>query len=168
MHLLTLTSLPLPSLPHSPMASTRSLAALAHARPSTAPCIRLSAARIASSVPVATFITSSRRSATPSGPPPKNFRLPRERRWDESKEHVLDKAGKYFLLTEMLRGMYVVMEQFFRPPYVGALATLPPVDTALTLTTDIRYYTPSRKVPSHRASEANTRYEGILQARSGA
>ena len=30
----------------------------------------------------------------------------------------MDKASNYFLLTEMLRGMYVVMEQFFRPPYV--------------------------------------------------
>lgn len=30
----------------------------------------------------------------------------------------MDKASNYFLLTEMFRGMYVVMEQFFRPPYV--------------------------------------------------
>ena len=29
----------------------------------------------------------------------------------------MDKASNYFLLTEMLRGMYVVLEQFFRPPY---------------------------------------------------
>ena len=57
------------------------------------------------------------RKATPAGPPPSNFRLPRPQRWDESKETSLDKAGKYFLLTEMMRGMYVVLEQFFRPPY---------------------------------------------------
>jgi hypothetical protein len=30
----------------------------------------------------------------------------------------MDRVGKYFLLTEMARGMYVVLEQFFRPPYV--------------------------------------------------
>ena len=30
----------------------------------------------------------------------------------------MDKASNYFLLREMMRGMYVVMEQFFRPPYV--------------------------------------------------
>lgn len=31
---------------------------------------------------------------------------------------MMDKASNYFLLTEMFRGMYVVLEQFFRPPYV--------------------------------------------------
>ena len=66
----------------------------------------------------ALFSTSSFRFATPAGPPPQGFRLPRKERWDESKETSLDKAGKYFLLTEMMRGMYVVLEQFFRPPYV--------------------------------------------------
>jgi NADH dehydrogenase (ubiquinone) Fe-S protein 8 len=30
----------------------------------------------------------------------------------------MDKASNYFLLTEIFRGMYVVLEQFFRPPYV--------------------------------------------------
>ena len=54
--------------------------------------------------------------ATPSGPPPAGFRLPKPERWDQSKESTLDKAGKYFLLLEMARGMYVVLEQFFRPP----------------------------------------------------
>ncbi|KAH6682660.1 23 kDa subunit of putative NADH-quinone oxidoreductase [Halenospora varia] len=66
---------------------------------------------------LATFATTSFRAATPSGPPPIGFRLPRPERWDESKESSLDKAGKYFLLTEMMRGMYVALEQFFRPPY---------------------------------------------------
>ena len=43
-------------------------------------------------------------------------RIERAQHWDEG-ESSLDKAGKYFLMTEMLRGMYVVLEQFFRPPY---------------------------------------------------
>ncbi|RKF83067.1 NADH-ubiquinone oxidoreductase 23 kDa subunit, mitochondrial [Golovinomyces cichoracearum] len=60
---------------------------------------------------------SIRTYATPSGPPPTRFRLPKPERWNTSKESVLDKAGTYFLLTEMFRGMYVVLEQFFRPPY---------------------------------------------------
>ncbi|KAG9237831.1 23 kDa subunit of NADH-quinone oxidoreductase [Amylocarpus encephaloides] len=66
---------------------------------------------------VAGFSTTGLRAATPSGPPPPGFRLPAPERWDESKESSLDKAGKYFLLTEMARGMYVALEQFFRPPY---------------------------------------------------
>ena len=64
----------------------------------------------------AAFSVSSRMSATPQGPPPQGFRLPRPKRWDEDQESVLDKAGNYFMLTEMMRGMYVVLEQFFRPP----------------------------------------------------
>ena len=62
------------------------------------------------------FSTTGLRAATPSGPPPAGFRLPKPERWDESKESSLDKAGKYFLLSEMMRGMYVVLEQYFRPP----------------------------------------------------
>jgi NADH dehydrogenase (ubiquinone) Fe-S protein 8 len=54
--------------------------------------------------------------ATPHGPPPKDFRLPAPKRWDEEKQGTFDKLGKFFLLTEMARGMYVVLEQFFRPP----------------------------------------------------
>jgi NADH dehydrogenase (ubiquinone) Fe-S protein 8 len=54
--------------------------------------------------------------ATPSGPPPKGFRLQPPKRWDQEKEGTFDKVGKFFLLTEMARGMYVVLEQFFRPP----------------------------------------------------
>lgn len=64
----------------------------------------------------AAFSSSTHRAATPSGPPPTGFRLPPTRRWDQSKESSLDKAGKYFLLAEIMRGMYVVLEQFFRPP----------------------------------------------------
>jgi NADH dehydrogenase (ubiquinone) Fe-S protein 8 len=62
------------------------------------------------------FHTSTSFSATPYGQPPKGFRLPRPQRFDEG-ESSIDKASNYFLLTEMFRGMYVVMEQFFRPPY---------------------------------------------------
>jgi NADH dehydrogenase (ubiquinone) Fe-S protein 8 len=40
----------------------------------------------------------------------------RPARWDEEEESTLDKASKYFLMTEIFRGMYVVLEQFFRPP----------------------------------------------------
>ena len=47
---------------------------------------------------------------------PRTPRLPGREKWDEG-ESSLDKAGKYFLMTEILRGMYVVLEQFFRPPY---------------------------------------------------
>src|SRR5271169_4739494 len=64
---------------------------------------------------VAQFHTSSSRNATPIGPPPKGFRLPPPQRFDEG-ESSMDKASNYFLLTEMFRGMYVVLEQFFRPP----------------------------------------------------
>ncbi|KAK4225302.1 oxidoreductase-like protein [Podospora fimiseda] len=55
--------------------------------------------------------------ATPSGPPPKNFRLAPPKQWDQDTESTMSKVGKYFLMTEMLRGMYILLEQFFRPPY---------------------------------------------------
>lgn len=61
------------------------------------------------------FHTSAHRNATPMGAPPKGFRLPKPKRFDEG-EKFLDQASNYFLMTEMLRGMYVVLEQFFRPP----------------------------------------------------
>jgi len=68
--------------------------------------------------PLTAFSTSTLRPyATPSGPPPQGFRLPRPERWNEKKESALDQAGRYFLLTEMFRGMYVLLEQYFRPPY---------------------------------------------------
>src|ERR1700761_3194259 len=53
----------------------------------------------------ALFHTSSPRNALPSGPPPSTYRLPKPKRFDEG-ENVMDKASNYFLLTEMLRGMY--------------------------------------------------------------
>lgn len=64
----------------------------------------------------AQVLIATRGYATPSGPPPKNFRLPPPKAWDQESESTLDRVGKYFLVTEMLRGMYLLMEQFFRPP----------------------------------------------------
>ncbi|RYP74453.1 hypothetical protein DL770_007593 [Monosporascus sp. CRB-9-2] len=61
-------------------------------------------------------IVGQRTYATPSGPPPKGFRMGRASRWDDEKESTLDRAGRFFLMTEMFRGMYVALEQFFRPP----------------------------------------------------
>ncbi|OAA59805.1 NADH-quinone oxidoreductase [Niveomyces insectorum RCEF 264] len=60
---------------------------------------------------------SRRTYATPSGPPPKGFRIAPRPEWDQQREGTFDKAGKYFLLLEMMRGMYVLLEQFVRPPY---------------------------------------------------
>lgn len=60
-------------------------------------------------------------STTPSirsaGAPPQGFRIHRPPSWDESHESAIDKATKWFLLSEMLRGMWVVLEQYFRAPY---------------------------------------------------
>lgn len=56
--------------------------------------------------------------ATPSGPPPKDFRTSTRTEWQFDRESTLDRLGRYFLMTEMARGMYVLLEQFFRPPYV--------------------------------------------------
>lgn len=105
------------------MASTRPLAALARTRPScaatfNAPLSTRPMPTVATSIPKhRTLATTSHKHALPAGPPPANFRLARPPRWNESKQSSLDRAGNYFLLTEMLRGMYVVLEQFFRPPY---------------------------------------------------
>ncbi|KAL9598774.1 MAG: hypothetical protein Q9219_004271 [cf. Caloplaca sp. 3 TL-2023] len=100
------------------MAIPRSLTMLSRARPTSISVSTLLPARTTLSPHGAAFFsTSSFRAATPAGPPPSGFRLPRARRWDESKETSLDKAANYFLMTEMVRGMYVVLEQYFRPPY---------------------------------------------------
>ena len=65
----------------------------------------------------AALLALSRRSyATPAGRPPSGFRLKKEPAWDEESESTLNRMGKYFLLSEMARGMYVALEQFFRPP----------------------------------------------------
>ena len=79
------------------------------AAPRTTPIARIAASQW--------LLLQQRGYATPHGPPPKNFRLASPKRWDDEKEGTFDKIGKYFLLTEMFRGMYVALEQFFRPPY---------------------------------------------------
>lgn len=69
----------------------------------------------------ANFSASASRAATPAGPPQPGFRLPPPKRWDQGSESSLDKASKYFLMAEMFRGMYVVLEQFF-PTTVSLLS----------------------------------------------
>ena len=90
------------------MSSPRALAALARSQPTRSLLNR--------HITASAFSTSARRAATTEGAPPQGFRIPRPERWNEKKEGVMDQAGNYFLLTEMMRGMYVVLEQFFRPP----------------------------------------------------
>jgi NADH dehydrogenase (ubiquinone) Fe-S protein 8 len=68
------------------------------------------------SLSAVTRIVAQRTYATPHGPPPKGFRMARSKRWDDEEESTLDRAGRFFLMTEMFRGMYVALEQYFRPP----------------------------------------------------
>lgn len=51
------------------------------------------------------------------GVPPQGFRIPPPKSWEQEAEGSLSKATKFFLLAEMFRGMYVVLEQYFRAPY---------------------------------------------------
>jgi NADH dehydrogenase (ubiquinone) Fe-S protein 8 len=88
----------------------------------TRPLVRASAlvaSRTTTQQPMMVVLQAcARRSyATPHGPPAKNFRLKPAPTWEQEKEATMDKVGKYFLLAEMARGMYVLLEQFFRPPY---------------------------------------------------
>ncbi|PNS20715.1 NADH-ubiquinone oxidoreductase subunit, mitochondrial [Sphaceloma murrayae] len=96
------------------MAAARPVSALLRTRPAAAfaPSSRhiIPATRAA-------FSSSSPRKAIPEGPPPQGFRLPRPKRWNEKEESIMDRAGSFFLLPEMFRGMWVVLEQYFRPPY---------------------------------------------------
>ncbi|KAK5124506.1 hypothetical protein LTR85_001723 [Meristemomyces frigidus] len=92
------------------------MTALTRARPASHTLLA-NAARTSFAAQQHAFSTTARRAATTEGPPPANFRLPKPERWNEKKDNVWDRAGNYFLLTEMVRGMYVVLEQFFRPPY---------------------------------------------------
>lgn len=48
---------------------------------------------------------------------PKGFRVPRKRTWEEEHELATSKATKFFMLNEMLRGMYITLEMYFRAPY---------------------------------------------------
>lgn len=48
---------------------------------------------------------------------PADFRVPKPKTWEDSNESAIDKAMKFFLLSEMFRGMYIVLEMYFRAPY---------------------------------------------------
>lgn len=65
---------------------------------------------------VAAIRQQTRGYATPKGHLPENFRQSKRIEWHWDKDSTLDSLGKYFLMTEMARGMYVLLEQFFRPP----------------------------------------------------
>ena len=97
--------------------TARALARTAITRPLTSALLKPTTATTAAPH-TSHFHTSARRHALPSGPPPDGYRMPKPSRWDTDGVAALDKAGKYFLFAEMFRGMWVVLEQFFRPPYV--------------------------------------------------
>jgi NADH dehydrogenase (ubiquinone) Fe-S protein 8 len=88
------------------MASTRQIARLVASRRS--PFMPLGS--------TANFSSSVIRAATPAGPPQAGFRLPVQKTWETDGKSAINRASEYFLLMEMFRGMYVVIEQFFRPP----------------------------------------------------
>ncbi|KAH8175164.1 4Fe-4S dicluster domain-containing protein [Sarocladium implicatum] len=80
---------------------------------------------LSATAPRATLLASMNKSvaavaqrgyATPMGPPPKGFRMSKPVEWAGDKDSTLDRLGKYFLMTEMARGMYVLLEQFFHTP----------------------------------------------------
>lgn len=97
------------------MSSPRTLSALARSRAVSRGLTPNAAARTSFA---AAFSTTARRQVTTEGAPPQGFRLPPGRDWKTRKDSVFDQAANYFLLTEMARGMWVLLEQFFRPPYV--------------------------------------------------
>ncbi|KKA26012.1 hypothetical protein TD95_002715 [Thielaviopsis punctulata] len=85
--------------------------------------VRHSAGLVAARAPIGPAVSSVaalvavRSYATPAGKPISRFRVAPKGTWEQDTESTLDKMGRFFLLTEMARGMYVLMEQFFRPPY---------------------------------------------------
>ncbi|KAK4574289.1 ndufs8, ubiquinone oxidoreductase 23 kd subunit [Recurvomyces mirabilis] len=90
------------------MSASRALVTAARSRPAISNAVRPVFAAQSHN-----FSTTIQRRATTEGPPPQGFRYAKP----EKKESVMDLAGNYFLMTEMMRGMYVVLEQYFRPPY---------------------------------------------------
>ncbi|KAK9479302.1 hypothetical protein V1514DRAFT_328997 [Lipomyces japonicus] len=50
------------------------------------------------------------------GTHPDGFRVKPPPSWDEG-ESALDRAGRFYLMAELFRGMYVVLEQYYRAPY---------------------------------------------------
>ncbi|KAF7562926.1 hypothetical protein G7046_g1183 [Stylonectria norvegica] len=98
--------------------SRRTTLAMAPAlQASTAMLARRPLPRAAALVASRVLATQQRSYATPNGPPPANFRTSKRVEWVWDKDNTLDRMGKFFLMTEMARGMYVLLEQFFRPPY---------------------------------------------------
>ncbi|KAK9457684.1 hypothetical protein V1511DRAFT_494309 [Dipodascopsis uninucleata] len=61
-------------------------------------------------------VTANRAPEPAPGAMPEGYRLGAPERWYEG-ESALDRAGKFFLMAEMFRGMYVCLEQFYRAPY---------------------------------------------------
>ncbi|SMQ51937.1 unnamed protein product [Zymoseptoria tritici ST99CH_3D7] len=99
------------------MSSPRVLTALARSRPTAS---RLTATAGRYSAPAFSTSAQAQRptlGGQTEGPAPENFRMTPPPRWNQPKDSLMDHAGKYFLLGEMARGMYVLLEQFFRPPY---------------------------------------------------
>ncbi|ROV92248.1 hypothetical protein VPNG_09665 [Cytospora leucostoma] len=100
------------------MLSTTTARQLARASSSSPLAARFVAPTAATTTAASQVLAAGRRGyATPLGPPPKGFRQQPPKKWDEDTESTFNKLGKYFLMTEMARGMYVLLEQFVRPPY---------------------------------------------------
>jgi len=91
-------------------ASTRPAVFLAPAAATPRILPRQPAFSTSSNQQLATPVASSPRGVLPQG-----FRVGHRPTWDQG-ESAMDKAGRYFLLMEMMRGMYVCLEQFFRAP----------------------------------------------------
>lgn len=68
----------------------------------------------------------------------------------------MDRAANYFLMTEMMRGMYVLMEQFFRPPYVQ-----PPLHPGFCVGKGTEFLTRDAATPSTILSK---RFEQLWQS----
>lgn len=88
---------------------------------------------------LATPVQQQRGYATPKGALPQNFRTSKPVEWAWEKDSLLDRLGKYFLMTEMARGMYVLLEQFFRPPYVISITHIAEMELGL-LTEDTQLH----------------------------
>jgi hypothetical protein len=149
------------------MSAPRTITALARARPTSATAF-LARSAFRPATTAAAFSTTSRTSASGVGAPPANFRPARPLRFDEKKDSVFDHAGNYFLLTEMFRGMYVVLEQFFRPPYVHSSQPIGIAAPTNMYPPATQSSTHSRRVPSRHASVVSTPCAATRPARSAA
>ncbi|TFB02577.1 hypothetical protein CCMA1212_005283 [Trichoderma ghanense] len=98
------------------MAPTLAVSMLAKRQLARAPASSASLMMATRMLASPTVYQQQRGYATPKGAPPENFRMSKKTEWVWEKDSLLDRLGKYFLMTEMARGMYVLLEQFFRPP----------------------------------------------------